>query len=45
MRARPYAYVAQEHLALSQAPVWYTKSAEPLLGARARHPRLCDRDA
>jgi uncharacterized circularly permuted ATP-grasp superfamily protein/uncharacterized alpha-E superfamily protein len=28
MRARPYAFVAQEHLAFSQAPVWYTKSAE-----------------
>src|SRR4029079_243009 len=22
LRARPYAYVAQEHVALSQAPVW-----------------------
>src|SRR5271155_4628466 len=28
MRARPYAFVAQEHLAFSQAPVWYTKSAD-----------------
>jgi uncharacterized alpha-E superfamily protein len=28
MRTRPYAFVAQEHLAFSQAPVWYTKSAD-----------------
>ena len=28
IRARPYAFVAQEHLAFSQAPVWYTKSAD-----------------
>ena len=28
MRARPYAFVAQEHLAFSQAPVWYTKSSD-----------------
>ena len=26
MRARPHAFVAQEHLAFSQAPVWYTKN-------------------
>jgi uncharacterized alpha-E superfamily protein len=34
MRARPYAFVAQEHLAFSQAPVWYTRSAERI-AARA----------
>jgi len=28
MRARPYAFVAQEHLAFSQAPVWYTRSSD-----------------
>jgi uncharacterized circularly permuted ATP-grasp superfamily protein/uncharacterized alpha-E superfamily protein len=28
MRQRPYAFVAQEHLAFSQAPVWYTKDAD-----------------
>ncbi len=27
MHARPHAFVAQEHLAFSQAPVWYTKNA------------------
>jgi uncharacterized circularly permuted ATP-grasp superfamily protein/uncharacterized alpha-E superfamily protein len=27
LRARPYAYVAQEHLALSQAPVWRQNGA------------------
>jgi uncharacterized circularly permuted ATP-grasp superfamily protein/uncharacterized alpha-E superfamily protein len=27
MRRRPHAFVAQEHLAFSQAPVWYTKNA------------------
>jgi uncharacterized alpha-E superfamily protein len=27
LRARPYAYVAQEHLALSQAPVWRPNGA------------------
>jgi uncharacterized circularly permuted ATP-grasp superfamily protein/uncharacterized alpha-E superfamily protein len=34
MRARPYAYVAQEHLALSQAPVWRQNSS-PGLSAKA----------
>ena len=34
IRARPYAFVAQEHLAFSQAPVWYTKNADRL-SARA----------
>jgi uncharacterized circularly permuted ATP-grasp superfamily protein/uncharacterized alpha-E superfamily protein len=28
MRARPHAFVAQEHLAFSQAPVWYTKNSD-----------------
>ena len=28
MRQRPHAFVAQEHLAFSQAPVWYTKNAD-----------------
>jgi len=28
MRAQPHAYVAQEHLAFSQAPVWYTKNSD-----------------
>src|SRR5258708_11338117 len=28
MRARPRAFGAQEHLAFSQAPVWYTKNAD-----------------
>src|ERR1700685_1934686 len=28
MRARPHAYVAQEHLPFSQAPVWYTKNSD-----------------
>jgi uncharacterized circularly permuted ATP-grasp superfamily protein/uncharacterized alpha-E superfamily protein len=28
MRARPHAFVAQEHLAFSQAPVWYTRNAD-----------------
>ena len=30
LRARPYAYVAQEHLALSQAPVWRADGANQL---------------
>jgi len=30
LRARPYAYVAQEHLALSQAPVWRPEDANQL---------------
>jgi uncharacterized circularly permuted ATP-grasp superfamily protein/uncharacterized alpha-E superfamily protein len=34
LRARPYAYVAQEHLALSQAPVWRPRGA-PGFTARA----------
>jgi uncharacterized circularly permuted ATP-grasp superfamily protein/uncharacterized alpha-E superfamily protein len=34
LRARPYAYVAQEHVALSQAPVWKT-SGTPTLTAKA----------
>ena len=34
IRARPHAFVAQEHLAFSQAPVWYTKNADGL-SARA----------
>jgi uncharacterized circularly permuted ATP-grasp superfamily protein/uncharacterized alpha-E superfamily protein len=33
LRARPYAYVAQEHLALSQAPVWRQNGS---LGLSAR---------
>jgi uncharacterized circularly permuted ATP-grasp superfamily protein/uncharacterized alpha-E superfamily protein len=28
MRARPHNFVAQEHLAFSQAPVWYTKNSD-----------------
>src|ERR1700691_5269579 len=28
MRARPHTFVAQEHLAFSQAPVWYTKNSD-----------------
>jgi len=28
IRARPYAFVAQEHLTFSQAPVWYTKNSD-----------------
>lgn len=28
MRARPHAFVAQEHVAFSQAPVWYTKNSD-----------------
>jgi uncharacterized circularly permuted ATP-grasp superfamily protein/uncharacterized alpha-E superfamily protein len=34
IRARPHAFVAQEHLPFSQAPVWYTKNADGL-SARA----------
>ena len=34
LRARPYAYVAQEHLALSQAPVWRPNGA-PGFAAKA----------
>ena len=34
LRARPYAYVAQEHLALSQAPVWRPRGA-PGFAAKA----------
>jgi uncharacterized circularly permuted ATP-grasp superfamily protein/uncharacterized alpha-E superfamily protein len=34
IRARPHAFVAQEHMAFSQAPVWYTKNADGL-AARA----------
>jgi uncharacterized circularly permuted ATP-grasp superfamily protein/uncharacterized alpha-E superfamily protein len=34
LRGRPYAYVAQEHVALSQAPVWRTNGA-PNFAARA----------
>ncbi len=32
IRARPHAFVAQEHLAFSQAPVWYSKNADGLSG-------------
>jgi uncharacterized circularly permuted ATP-grasp superfamily protein/uncharacterized alpha-E superfamily protein len=32
IRARPYAFVAQEHLAFSQAPVWYTKNSDGFSG-------------
>jgi uncharacterized circularly permuted ATP-grasp superfamily protein/uncharacterized alpha-E superfamily protein len=32
MRARPHAFVAQEHLAFSQAPVWYSKDTDGLCG-------------
>jgi uncharacterized alpha-E superfamily protein len=28
IKARPHAFVAQEHLAFSQAPVWYTKNSD-----------------
>ena len=35
LQARPYAYVAQEHVALSQAPVWHANGAAPHLAARA----------
>jgi uncharacterized circularly permuted ATP-grasp superfamily protein/uncharacterized alpha-E superfamily protein len=34
LQARPYAYVAQEHVALAQAPVWRSNGA-PNLAARA----------
>jgi uncharacterized circularly permuted ATP-grasp superfamily protein/uncharacterized alpha-E superfamily protein len=34
LKARPYAYVAQEHVALSQAPVWRTSGA-PGFAARS----------
>jgi len=34
LQARPYAYVAQEHVALSQAPVWRTNGT-PNFAARA----------
>ena len=34
LQARPYAYVAQEHVALSQAPVWRSNGA-PNFAARA----------
>ena len=34
LSARPYAYVAQEHVALSQVPVWRTNGT-PNLAARA----------
>jgi uncharacterized circularly permuted ATP-grasp superfamily protein/uncharacterized alpha-E superfamily protein len=34
LQARPYAYVAQEHVALSQAPVWRTNGT-PKFAARA----------
>jgi uncharacterized circularly permuted ATP-grasp superfamily protein len=34
LQARPYAYVAQEHVALSQAPVWRSNGA-PSFAARA----------
>jgi uncharacterized circularly permuted ATP-grasp superfamily protein/uncharacterized alpha-E superfamily protein len=34
LQARPYAYVAQEHVALSQAPVWRTNGT-PTFAARA----------
>jgi len=34
LRSRPYAYVAQEHIALSQAPVWRSNGA-PHFAARA----------
>ena len=32
MCARPHAFVAQEHLAFSQAPVWYTKNSDGFSG-------------
>jgi uncharacterized circularly permuted ATP-grasp superfamily protein len=32
IRARPHAFVAQEHLAFSQAPVWYTKNSDGFSG-------------
>ena len=45
IRARPYAFVAQEHLAFSQAPVWYTKNSDGF-SARALGIRVyADRDA
>jgi uncharacterized circularly permuted ATP-grasp superfamily protein/uncharacterized alpha-E superfamily protein len=32
MRAQPHAFVAQEHLPFSQAPVWYTKNSDAFSG-------------
>ena len=36
LRNRPYAYVAQEHVRLSQAPVWKSAASPELGRARAR---------
>jgi uncharacterized circularly permuted ATP-grasp superfamily protein/uncharacterized alpha-E superfamily protein len=35
LQARPYAYAAQEHVALSQTPVWHPNGGAPNLAARA----------
>ena len=40
LRNRPYAYVAQEHVRLSQAPVWKSAATSELGNARADHPRV-----
>ncbi len=37
LRNRPYAYVAQEHVRLSQAPVWKSAASHGARIARARH--------
>ena len=52
LRNRPYAYVAQEHVRLSQAPVWKSAASIRARHARADDPRIrgghagwCARDA
>ena len=42
---RPYAYVAQEHVQLSRAPVWRSADSAELLSRAAHDPRACDHHA
>ena len=45
LRNRPYAYVAQEHVRLSQAPVWKSAASSEARVARAHDPRVRRGDA
>ena len=44
LRARPYAYVAQERVSLSQAPSWRAGATRAARAAHADHARVCGRD-
>ena len=43
LRARPYAFVAQEHLAFSQAPVWRTRERAGFAARRSRSASMRSR--